>query len=711
MDRSSSYHHLLSPGRIGSLETRNRIVMAPMGSNLAGGDGRIGERIIRYYEERAAGGVGLIIMGVGAIAYPAGACTPNQVAISDDRFVPGLKKLTDGVHARGAKVAIQLQHAGKVAVQDIAAGRPMWVPSVPPLKAGDLLDDLTQEEVHGVTAYLAQPGAAMSFHEMTADDIRQVVAMFANAADRARRAGFDGVEIHAAHGYLLSSFLSPAYNKREDDYGGPLENRARLMVEVIRAVRARVGPDFPVWCRLDGKEFRTEGGITVEEAQQTAEIAEAAGVDAIHVTAYADPTKGAAFTDAPLVQEPGGYVSLAEGIKRRVKVPVIAVGRIEPEEADAIIAAGKADFVAMARKLLADPELPRKLEESRPQAIRPCVYCYTCVGKIYLNQRVSCAVNPATGREVEFQLHTTTAPKRVLVAGGGPAGMEAARVAALRGHKVILCEKSNRLGGTLFFASLVYEPNGRLIDYLEEQVRSLPIDVRLNQEVTPQLVKALAPDVVLVAIGARRQAPAIRGADRPSVLSGDDLRGLVTGDETGTAAEKLALPQRAMLGLGSVLGISDSASLLRKLSRRWMPVGKRVVIIGGGLVGIELADFLSERGRTVTVLERGQKLGVEMALPRRWRNLYELRERNVTMLTGVRVEEITDSAVVYMMADDTRHSAPTDSVIIASGAIANHELGEALAGVVSKVHVLGDCGGIGYIEGALMDAARVARMI
>jgi 2,4-dienoyl-CoA reductase (NADPH2) len=289
--------------------------------------------------------------------------------------------------------------------------------------------------------------------------------------------------------------------------------------------------------------------------------------------------------------------------------------------------------------------------------------------------------------------------------------MEAGRVAALRGHKVVLCEKSNRLGGTLFFASLVYEPNGRLIDYLEEQVRSLPIDLRLNQEVTPQLVKAISPDVVLVAIGARRQTPAIRGADRPSVLSGDDLRGLITGDESGTAAEKLGLPQRAMVGLGNMLGISDSASLLRKLSRRWMPVGKRVVIIGGGLVGIELAEFLSDRDRTVTVLERGQKLAVEMALPRRWRALYELREGGVTMLTAVRVEEITDGAVVYLTADEERQSTPADSVIIASGAIANHELAEELAGAVSKLHVLGDCGGIGYIEGALMDAARVARMI
>lgn len=711
MGPSTSYTHLLSPGRIGSLETRNRIVMAPMGSNLAGEDGRIGDRIIRYYEARAAGGVGLIIMGVGAIAYPAGACTPNQVAISDDKFVPGLKKLTDCVHTHGARIAIQLQHAGKVATQDVGAGRPLWVPSELSMKSGDLLNDLTPDEVQGFTAYLAQPEARFRFHEMSVEDIERLVQMFADAAERARRAGFDGVEIHAAHGYLISSFLSPAYNKRQDDYGGPLENRARLLLEVIRAVRARVGAEFPVWCRLDAKEFRTKDGITVEEAQRTAELAQNGGVDAIHVSAYADPTIAVAFTDAPLVHQPGGYVALAEGVKRRVKVPVIAVGRIEPDEANEVIAAGKADFVAMGRKLLADPDLPRKLQEERLADIRPCIYCYTCVGKIYLNQRVCCVVNPATGREVEFPLRETTAPKRVLVAGGGPAGMEAARVAVLRGHKVTLCEKSDRLGGALFFASLVYEPNGRLVDYLEEQVRALPMEIRLNQDVDAGLVRSLAPEVVLVAVGARRQAPAIRGVDRPNVLSGSDLRALITGDGSAAEADKLTLRQKAMVGLGNMLGTSDTASLLRKLSHRWMPVGKKVAIIGGGLVGVELAEFLAERRREVTVLERGQNLAAEMALPRRWRALHELRERSVTLLTGVRIDEITDQGVAYTSAHGERKTVAADSVILASGAIANYELTDELARVAPKVHALGDCGGIGYIEGAIMDAARVARMI
>jgi 2,4-dienoyl-CoA reductase (NADPH2) len=711
MSDRKPFRHLLAPGSIGSLELRNRIVMSPMGSNLAERDGHLGERIKRYYEERARGGVGLIIVGVGAIAFPAGACNPNQIAISDDVYLPGLTEFADRIHRSGAKLAIQLQHAGKVATQDMGAGRPLWVPSALPVKMGDLFEDLTPEEVAGITEYLARPGAKLRFHEMSKSDIAELVEMFAAAADRVRRAGFDAVEIHAAHGYIVSSFLSPATNKREDEYGGPLENRSRLLVEVIRAVKARVGQGFPVWCRIDGREFRTEGGISIEDGRRTAELAEAAGADAIHVSAYADPTSGVAFTDAPLVHEACGYLPLAEGIKRRVKVPVIAVGRIEPERAEAILKAGKADFIAMGRKLLAEPALPVKLGEGRPQDIRPCIYCYTCVGKIFLNQSNCCAVNPATGREAEFGIEPAATPRRVLVVGGGPAGMEAARVAALRGHRVTLCEKSERLGGTLVFSSLVYEPNGRLVAYLEHQVRKLPVDLRIGQEVTSRFVEEQQPDVILVAVGAGHRDPVIPGEDRARVLSGGDLRALMTGSDKQVAAEKLSLPQRAMVGVGGLLGVADHISLARTLTRRWMPIGKRVAIIGGSLVGVEVAEFLCDRGREVWVLEEGNTLAVEMALPRRWRVLHGLREYGVILLTGVRVEEITDAEVVYTAQDGTRSTVAIDTVIVATGAEENRDLAEALEGFGAEVHLLGDCRSVGFIEGAIMDAARIARAI
>jgi 2,4-dienoyl-CoA reductase-like NADH-dependent reductase (Old Yellow Enzyme family) len=711
VSESCRFENLLAPGRIGSLALRNRLIMSPMGSNLAQEDGHLGERIKRYYEERARGGVGLIIVGVGAISFPAGACNPNQVAISDDAFLPGLTDLSQRVHAHGAKLAIQLQHAGKVAVRDMAAGRPMWVPSELPYKRGDLTDDLTPEELQAFVKSFTGEGAGMFYREMSSADIAKITADFADAADRARRAGFDAVELHAGHGYLLSSFLSPASNKREDDYGGSVENRSRFLVEVIRAVKQRVGADFPVWCRIDAKEFRIEGGISEPDARRTAELAEAAGADAIHVSAYADSSSGVAFTDAPLVHQPRGYVRLAEGIKKRVGIPVIAVGRIEPEEADAIVAAGQADFIAMARKLLADPELPRKLAEGRPQDVRPCIYCYTCVGNIFLNRATCCAVNPATGLEAEFEIEPAARPRRVLVAGGGPAGMEAARVAALRGHRVTLCEKRDRLGGTLLFSSLVYEANGRLAEWLEAQVRGLPIELQLGREVTPELVKELAPDVVLVAVGARREPPAIPGVDRSNVLGGDDLRSLMTGDDGSAAARKLSLGQRAVLGVGSLLGVSERIGLARELTRRWMPLGKRVAVVGGGLVGIELAEFLVERGREVTVLEESKSFAAEMSPPRRWRALHGLREHGVRLLSQVQVQGIEDRGVVFSSGEGENRVLEIDSVILATGVLENTQLAEALAALGGEVRQLGDCSGVGYIQGAMLDAARAARAI
>ena len=708
MRAHASFDHLLAPGRIGPIELRNRIIMSAMGTNLAERDGHAGERLQRYYEERARGGVGMVIVGVGAIAYPAGACIPQQVAISDDIFLPGLRALVGRVHAHGAKAAIQLQHAGKVATQDVAAGRPLWVPSAVTGKLGDLMNDLAPQEIAAITASFSRPGAKLALHEMTKQDMATLVAWFVDAAERARRAGFDGVEIHGAHGYLLSSFLSPASNARSDEYGGEIENRARLLCEVIRAVKERVGGELAVWARLDAKEFRVENGITLEGAQRAAELAADAGADAIHVSAYADPTCGVAFTDAPLVHEPCGYVEFAEQIKRRVRVPVIAVGRIEPAEANAIVREGKADFVAMARGLLADPALPRKLAEGRPEDVRPCIYCYTCVGRIFLNEHVACTVNPATGREAEFEIAAARQPRGVLVVGGGPAGMEAARIAALRGHRVTLCEKSQWLGGTLHFSSLVYEPNGRLVRHLEAQLRKAGVEIRLGVEVTLDLVREIAPDVVLVATGARREAPAIPGSERANVLSGDDLRSLLTGSDPDVAREKLSLVQRAVTKAGRLVGATQDMALARELSRRWMPLGRRVVIVGGSLVGVELAEFLSERDREVTVLEEGATLAPEMALPRRWRVLFEARAHGVLFVTGARTLAIDDAGVIYLDASGQRKTAPADHVILAVGAREDRSLAEALRGLTVEVQLLGDCDGVGYVQGAMLSAARVA---
>jgi 2,4-dienoyl-CoA reductase (NADPH2) len=286
--------------------------------------------------------------------------------------------------------------------------------------------------------------------------------------------------------------------------------------------------------------------------------------------------------------------------------------------------------------------------------------------------------------------------------------MEAARIAALRGHRVTLCERGPRLGGTLLFSSLVYEPNGRLAAHLETQVRKAGVELLLDTVVTEALVRELAPDVVLVATGARREAPAIPGADRPNVLSGDDLRSLLTGSDPDVAKQKLSFVQRAVIGAGRFVGATGDAALTRELSRRWMPLGRRVVIVGGGLVGVELAEFLSAREREVTVLEEGATLAPEMALPRRWRALFESRERGVRFVTRAQVLAISDTEVVYADASGTRSSVPADHVILAVGAREDRSLGEALGGLGIEVHLIGDCDGVGYVEGAMLGAARVA---
>ncbi|MBC8650816.1 FAD-dependent oxidoreductase [Pseudomonas sp. MTM4] len=703
------YSHLLSPGRLGNLALRNRIVMAPMGSNFAEQTGHCGERIQAYYEARAAGGAGLLIMGVCAVAYPAGTAEPWQVGVSRDDFIPGLAQLAERVHKHGAKIAMQLQHAGKVSVRDMAEGRELWVPSMPTPVKSDIMDALTSEEIANFVSSSRGIGSGPRIRVMDRDDIAQMVEWFAAAAVRAQQAGFDGVEIHAAHNYIIAGFLSPYHNQRDDEYGGSLENRSRLLREVLAETRRRVGDTFGVWLRLDAYELHTPGGITLEETRQVARMAEHAGADAVSVSAYARVTTGTAFTDAPLLHKPAGYLGWAAEVRGAVGIPVIAVGRLEPDVADRAIAEGKCDFIAMARKLLADPELPNKLAAGDPDSIRPCIYCYTCVSQIFINRRVKCAVNAFTGHEHEAVIMPAERPRHIAVVGGGPAGLEAARIASLRGHKVTLLERSERLGGTLFFAALAYHENGRLLDNLVHQVRALPIDIRLGTAATPELLKSLEVDEVLVANGARRAAPAIPGADLKHVWSGDELRRLMTGDRAEEIAkQKLSLTQRTLMKAGSLTGATNSTEAIQTLSRLWMPLGKRVVIVGGGLVGLELAEFLVERGRQVAVLEPGSHLGRELAIVRRWRVLDNLRSHEVPLKTGITIERIRDSSVDYRDANGESQQLPADSVILAIGAEPDDTLADSLQNVGLKVLRIGDCGDLGYIDGAIHSATTVA---
>ena len=697
----TSFEHLLAPGKIGRMVLRNRIIMSPMGSNTADDDGYCGERLRQYYGARAEGGAALLIMGSVAISWPVGSANFRQVAISHERFVPGLKSVADTVHGHGALLAVQLQHAGLTAMNDIRDGRPLLTPSIPEHKDGDMGPYLLPEEVAAMSTPYSAAGAKVHYKVADEEDLAWVVSEFAAAAGRAQQAGLDAVEIHAGHGYLIHSFLNPSVNTRDDRWGRSIENRARLLVEVIRAIKRHCGNDFPVWCRIDGVEFMTPGGITHEDAKATARLAEAAGADAIHVSAYADASKGVSFTAAHTVHKPGGFVPFAAGIKRVVGVPVIVPGRIEPEVAEHLIREGKIDFVTMARKLLADPELPNKLREGRHAEIRPCIYCYTCISQIFVNRGVKCAVNARTGREFDTVIIPAATPRRILIAGGGPAGMEAARVARLRGHEVMLLDRGQHLGGSVFFSAASYPPNGKLVRYLESEVRRLGVDVRTGVEVTPQLVIREKPDVVVVAVGARREMPDIPGIDLPHVLSGDDVRTMVTGErgEGGSVPQRPLV--RAMLAFGGMFGILGRPVWMRELSRLWMPIGKRVVMIGGGLVAIELAEFLAQRGRKVTILEEDRVLGKGLMLVRRWRNIADCLALGVEMLAESRLLRIDTDSLIYSNAHGQERRIAADQVIITSGAVANPSLAKALRTSGVELHEIGDCAGVSYIDGAV----------
>ena len=707
MNQQIKHPHLASPASIGNLELKNRMVMAAMGSNFASEDGHTTDQLIAYYEERARGGIGLIILETSAITWPAGASMPNMIGFSKDEFIPSLQSLTQRIHQHGSKIAAQLNHSGKIAQEDVIAGRPIPVPSIPKSEPSDMFGLLTQDEIMNFIKAGGPDGKGPRYHELSVDEIQQEVQHFVDAAKRAKASKFDAIEIHAGHGYLISSFLSPAINKRTDEYGGTAEKRARLLVEIISQIKQQI-EDFPVLVRLDANEYRIENGITPADFLITASMAQEAGADAIDVSAYGNTSKGIAFTEAPLVHEPGGFLDFVKMAKKELTIPIIAVGRIELDVAEKGLKNNEFDFLAMGRKVLADPGLPNKVISGQEHLIRPCIYCYVCVSQIFINKPMMCAVNSQLGNEHRSEniIHSTADQKKILVIGAGPSGMESARLLAMRGHHVEVWEKDKDIGGTVRVAALAYEPNGHLINYLKNSLDALGVKIKLRTIATAKSVQAFKPDHVIVAVGANRDAPSIKGKNSRNVFDGEQLRGLLFGSDIN-AAKKLSLLQQLILKIGRASQLLRNISALRFLSKIWMPISKNIVVIGGDLVGLELAEFLVERGRTVKVLEPSGSLGPNLSIVRRSRVVHMLKEHGVDLLTNVEIQEIYDEGVLFNH-EKIEKSLQADQVIIALGANANLDLVKELNSLNLPITSIGDCTSVGYIHGAIADARKAA---
>jgi 2,4-dienoyl-CoA reductase-like NADH-dependent reductase (Old Yellow Enzyme family)/thioredoxin reductase len=619
---NKQFPKLFEPGRIGSLELKNRLVMPPMATNYALKDGSVTQRQIEYYEERAKGGVGLVIVEISCVDSSSGKGSGRQIAIDDDKFIPGLSQLAEAIRQQGAKAAIQIHHAG----------RQTWA-------------RLTGNQPVAPSAILGPEGEQP--RELELSEIAALVNRFAEAAERAKKAGFDGVEIHGAHGYLVSQFLSPLSNRRQDAYGGSVENRARFLLEVIEAIRKRVGRDYPLWCRLSAMEIGVTDGITLEETQVVAQLAEKAGVDAIHVSAHQ-------ITPArrpPMVQPPGIFVPLAEGIKKVVSVPVIVVGRIPPELGEGVLGDGKADFISIGKALLADPHLPQKVAAGRMEDITPCICCLTCLDSTrWRREGICCVVNATLGREREYELKPAESPKKVVVVGGGPGGMEAARVATLRGHKVVLFDDGDELGGQLLLA--VKPPFKDTIEtfrrYLVGQVTKSGVELRLRQRFAAEMLDELKPDVVVLATGVKPFIPQIPGIQSQKVIQASEV---LTGAE----------------------------------------VGEHVAVIGGELVGCETALYLIERGKKVTIMRRGPELATKVHQFIREPLLGRLQFKGASILTGVEYKEITEAGVVIRTGTGESKVVEADTVVLAAGAVPDTELLAALQDKVARVFPVGDC--------------------
>jgi 2,4-dienoyl-CoA reductase (NADPH2) len=677
------------------VRTRNRIIKTASGTGLVEKDGTAGERAIAYYENIARGGVGLFIYEYCSVEYPRGMLRASYTAhLSDDRYIPSYTNLVDAVHKQGCPFFMQLMHSG-----------PWYQEAMGFENRGDRVgpSDISRDEL--------PPGLFTPVRALTTAEVEGLVETFAQAAVRAQKAGFDGVEINGSHYHLINAFFSGFWNRRHDAYGcDSLENRSRFMCSIIRETKRACGVDYPITALFNAVEYGVKNGTTLEEAKRFAQLLEKAGADAIQVRAggygpfsgilHVDRFRYPELPDELKVKEfdwnPGGKgitVRLGSTIKQVVSKPVFVAGRLDPELGEKLLREGKLDFIGMTRRLFADPDLPRKVAEGRLEDIAPCSGCNYCWHiRAYVDKPLRCRINAALGREREFEIRPAQKKKKVLVAGGGPSGMEAARVAALRGHEVVLCEKESKLGGLMRLAAMVkdleLEAILDIIRYLTTQVTKLGVTVRLGREVTASLIDEVKPDVLVLATGGLPTIPAIPGIENRKVIDNAQLH------------RKLKFYMRIF-----------GPKALERLSKLWMPIGKRVVVIGGGLEGCQLAEFLVKRGREVAIVETSEQLGKGLLSDDPDRLFAWFAKKGVTTLAQVRCEEITDEGLVVTMQGGERRTLAADTIITALPLQPSSDIMKGLAAKVPEIHKIGDCREAGYMYDAIADGYCIGRLI
>jgi len=680
-----AFEHLLRPGRIGPLQLKNRLMFASHATNLCDQSGCISDALIDYHARRAKGGVGLIVseLLLAATEIDPLRITPISLRADDTRFLPKLATLTKAVHDNGAKIGVQMSPGAGAQ----ALGGP-WLPG----------SGVRAVSPSGVLAIGVHPHATNP-RPLEVEEIKRIVDLCGIAAANIKQAGFDLIELHAHGGYLIHQFLSPYFNKRSDEYGGSLDNRCRFLLEIVAAVKSALGSDVALTVKWSAEDF-LPGGWDTAQSQVLVKKLEAAGVDGLGVSSGVHGGKIPATP--PYFYPEGTFLPFAGPIRSVTKIPLYTSGRLDdPELAEKVLREGKLDFIQICRGLIADPDWAEKVATGRSEDIRPCLACNYCRNQLAIGKSIRCSVNTAAGQERALDTITPAKqPRKVLVVGGGPAGMEAARIASLRGHKVSLCEKNKKLGGMTLVAGVHNERITRLNRWFVGQVGKLPIELRLNAELSPALMKEEQPDVVIVATGGRFIKPDIPGIGGDNVFSSSDLLELMRG---GVLDKGILLRT-----LSPLAGTIATPSLVRMVLGMNYPIAHNVAIIGGQFAGCALALLLARKGKHVTVIEESPKYGADVEGNTLDGINEEVAAGRVNFLTSSKALEITRQGVLVMTASGEQRLLEAGSVLVAVGLAPDpgrwvEDLDDKM-----EVHVIGDARSFERIPNAVSEGYMTA---